>query len=657
MSLNLRVTFADKPPMAAAHSQRTPVDADQESASSRGLTPAATALLSLLLLGVLSLASHWYDAWSRASVDGASVLAMLPLQAEGEPVKVPPTLGLSLQPRRNVQALSLCRGNTCSPLPTANAGAPCDPAGGFQLQCAAVADASQSGTRMLVRFDLIPVMWGALLDMVVASVLCGIAVWGWRRALPAPQAAIQAEPVAAAAPVRMPSRSSDFDALTGLLNRVAFEEALKRHNEAAQQASKGTDGCLMYFDLDRFKYINDTHGHTAGDTVLKTVAKRLRDTLGKDVLLGRLGGDEFAVLLVDVGSPDVIRRMGKVLVEAVSKPIQIDTITDYVGLSIGAYMIQRGTMSVGDMLHRADLAMYAAKKAGRGCLVMYEESIESASRGRAQVQADLKSGIEGRQMFMVYQPQFDAHDSIRGVEALVRWRHPSRGLVPPDEFIGVAEKNGLIVPLGKLIIDMVCDDLVELRKQQLQLPYVSINLSLRQLGAPSFVEDLQAILLRHGLTSTDIEFEITESTAMAGQSAKENATLKQLRELGFRLAVDDFGSGYSSIGRLLDLKVDKLKIDRVFTASIGTAGFDPALLELMISLSKRLGIKSVAEGVESVDQVVWLRNAGCQMMQGYLYAKPMNLSQLIQWMHKQEGNDMVDGGIWAPTQIREEMPA
>jgi diguanylate cyclase (GGDEF)-like protein len=438
---------------------------------------------------------------------------------------------------------------------------------------------------------------------------------------------------------------------------VAFEEALKRHNEAAQQASKGTDGCLMYFDLDRFKYINDTHGHIAGDTVLKTVAKRLRDTLGKDVLIGRLGGDEFAVLLVDVGQPAVIERMGKVVIEAVSKPIQIDTVSDWVGLSIGAYMIQRGTMSVGDMLHRADLAMYEAKKSGRGRLVMYEDSMDSASRSRAQVQADLKKGIEAHQMYMVYQPQFDAHDSIRGVEALVRWRHPTRGVIGPDDFIGIAEKNGLILPLGKVILDMVCDDLVELRKQNLHLPYVSVNLSLRQLSDPAFVQDVQDTLQRHNLTSNDIEFEITESTAMAGQSAKENATLQKLRALGFRLAVDDFGSGYSSIGRLLDLKVDKLKIDRVFTAAIGKPNFDPALLELMISLAQRLGIKSVAEGVETVDQVVWLRNAGCQMMQGYMYAKPMNLSQLIQWMHKQEGNDMVDGGIWAPTQIREEAAA
>lgn len=616
----------------------------------RGLTPAATALLLVILVAMLSLGVNWYQARSRAHDEGLAALAMLPLHAPGEAITTPPALALSLVSRPSVQSLNFCRSERCDTLHNLGTASPCEPAGGSVLSCVAVEDPNQPGARMLVRFDVTPAITGTIIDLTLASGLAVAVLWGWRRSRPEPLAEVV--PVVSNA-LRMPSRSSDFDALTGLLNRVAFEEALKRHNEAAQQASKGTDGCLMYFDLDRFKYINDTHGHIAGDTVLKTVAKRLRDTLGKDVLIGRLGGDEFAVLLVDVGQPAVIEKMGKVVIEAVSKPIQIDTVSDWVGLSIGAYMIKRGTMSVGDMLHRADLAMYEAKKSGRGRLVMYEESMDSASRSRAQVQADLKKGIESRQMFMVYQPQFDAHDSIRGVEALVRWRHSERGVIGPDDFIGLAEKNGLILPLGKLIFDMVCDDLVELRKQNLHLPYVSVNLSLRQLSDPNFVQDVQDTLARHSLTSNDIEFEITESTAMAGQTAKENATLQKLRALGFRLAVDDFGSGYSSIGRLLDLKVDKLKIDRVFTAAIGKPNFDPALLELMISLSKRLGIKSVAEGVESVDQVVWLRNAGCQMMQGYLYAKPLNLGQLIQWMHKQEGSDMVDGGIWAATDIRE----
>ncbi len=635
--------------MAAGSPLKPSSDVHDETSTPRGLTPAAIALLALLLLGALSLCSRWYEAWDRARADGAAAIAMMPLRAPNEIPKAPAELALAMQPRSNVLAMSLCRGPQCTTLHARAGALPCSPAQGWQAQCATVADPSEAGATLAVHFDLMPVIWGSLMDLSVSLLLCGVVIWGWRRGAPVAQAADA--PMATA--MRMPSRSSDFDPLTGLLNRVAFEEALKRHNEAAQQASKGTDGCLMYFDLDRFKYINDTHGHIAGDVVLKTVSKRLRDTLGKDVLLGRLGGDEFAVLLVDVGSPAVIERMGKVLIEAVSKPIQIDTITDYVGLSIGAYMLKRGTLSVGDMLHRADLAMYEAKKAGRGRLVMYEESMESASRGRAQVQADLKKGIEGRQMFMVYQPQFDAHDSIRGVESLVRWRHPSRGVVPPDDFISVAEKNGLIVPLGKLILDMVCDDLVELRGQGLKLPYVSVNLSLRQLSDPVFVGEVQETLKRHGLTSTDIEFEITESTAMVGQAGKENITLQQLRELGFRLAIDDFGSGYSSIGRLLDLKVDKLKIDRLFVSAISKPQFDPALLELMIGFANRLGIKCVAEGVESVDQVVWLRNAGCQMMQGYLYGKPMSLSQLIQWMHKQEGNDGFDGGVWAPTEIKE----
>jgi diguanylate cyclase (GGDEF)-like protein len=612
------------------------------------LTPKRVAVFAFLLLAVLQMASRVYTASTQAEAQGAMALALIEQQsAIGLKPGADTGLGAdaveqAIKPLPSILALDHCHlGQVCKPVYSRDASSPCAEGWSWQALCVDVSSRAQAGDSLQVAYDLRPTLKAAAIDVLITlSVMAGVLLI-WQRAAQV----LERERADAAPRGKVP----EHDPLTGLLNRVAFEAALKRHNASKATKSTDTDGCLMYFDLDRFKLINDTHGHIAGDLVLKTVAERLRYTLPKGVLIGRLGGDEFAALLPDMGSKAHIETLCRVLIEQVSKPIQLEDVKDWVGLSIGAYMLKRGELSVGEMLHRADLAMYEAKRAGRGRLVFYDDSMEDAARSRAQVQADLKTAIEERQLFMVYQPQFDAHDSIRGVESMVRWRHPKRGLIPPEEFIPVAEQSGLIVPLGKMVIDLVCADLVSLRAQRLAIPYVSMDVSLRQLADQALVDDVQDALKRHGLSATDIEFEVTESTAMEGQVGKENATLKRLAAQHFRIAIDDFGTGYSSMGRLLDLKVDKLKIDGVFVAAIGKPNFNPALLELMISLATRLGVKSVAEGVETLEQVVWLRNAGCQMMQGDFYAKPMNHAQLVSWLKLQEGDNDFDDGVWAPT--------
>jgi len=625
-------------------------EAQRDSEGDGWMSPLRIAVVALLLLCVALLFFRLSEAHGHAEVQADVAMAVIERQlAASDAVNVPAlseALGTVVKPLPGVLAVRHCRIASCETLYAKPEAAACDEGSSLGALCVSRLVPSKPGDKMSLSYDLAPAWMAAARDIGVILAAFGVVVFIWRQAVKA-----MAEDKAQS--TLRPLQPSDIDPLTGLLNRVAFEAALKHHSETkagtGPMASAVTDGCLMYFDLDRFKIINDTHGHIAGDVVLKTVTQRLKYTLGEGVLIGRLGGDEFAALLTDVSSRDNIEKMARVLIEQVSRPIQLDGCTDWVGLSIGAFMLKRGTMSVGEMLHRADLAMYEAKRAGRGRLVFFDPTMGDASKSRAQTQADLKKAIEENQLFMVYQPQFDCHDQIRGVEAMVRWRHPTRGMVPPEEFMPLAEQTGLIVPLGKRVIDLVCADLVALRAQHLALPYVSMDVSLRQLADGALVDDVQEALQRHGLTASDIEFEITETSAMTGQAGQENATLKKLSAQAFRIAIDDFGTGYSSMGRLLDLKVDKLKIDSVFVAAIGKPHFDPALLELMISLANRLGVKSVAEGVETIEQVTWLRNAGCQMMQGNFYAKPMTHGQLVQWLQTQDNDNSFDDGVWAPT--------
>lgn len=621
------------------------------------MTLVMTVVFCLLLTGL-----RWLDAQRQARALGAAVVNLVDA-SQGVTPATQAAVEAAVEPQVAVQAVTYCPATAagqCETLFARDEAKPC--ALGFSLAalCTAVPSLSRPEDTVRVTYALSGT-WLAATEQSVACLLLMVGVlWAFARVrtsrAPSSSAA-QAAQTATAAPGETGNatpKSGERDALTGLLNRVAFEAALKRHNESENLSALEVDGCLLYFDLDRFKLINDTYGHIAGDTVLRTVSQRLRYTLGGGVLIGRLGGDEFAALITDVSSRGNIETICRVLIEQVSKPIPIDDVKEWVGLSIGAHMLKRGTLTVGEMLHRADLAMYEAKRAGRGRLVFYHESMEDAARSRAQIQGELKQAIDARQFFLAYQPQFDANDQIRGVEAMVRWRHPVRGLMLPEEFMPIAEQSGLIVPLGKHLVGLVCEDLVNLRKEGLVLPYVSLDVSMRQLADKALVEDLRETLQRHGLTAADLEFEVTEGTTMVGQVSKENATLRQLQEMRFRIAIDGFGAGQSSLARLIDLQADKIKIDPMFVRAIGQPGFNPALLELMIGLAQRLDVKIVAQGVTSLEQVTWLKQAGCPMMQGDFFAQAMNHVQLLGWLREQAGDRGYLGGVWAPTRAFEE---
>ena len=603
------------------------------------VTVVLTVVFCLLLTGL-----RWLDASRQARAVGSAVVNLVD-GAQGVTSVTKPAVESAMEPLVTVQAVAFCAAGRCETLFAREGAQACSPGLSLTALCTDVPSLARPEDTVRVTYSLGAAWLAAAEQTVACLVLMAGVLWAFAavRTSRAPSAAGAGEAGGAK------RRSSERDALTGLLNRVAFEAALTRHNEAENLSALEVDGCLLYFDLDRFKLINDTYGHIAGDTVLRTVSQRLRYTLGGGVLIGRLGGDEFAALITDVSTRGNIETICRVLIEQVSKPIPIGDVKEWVGLSIGAYMLKRGTLSVGEMLHRADLAMYEAKRAGRGRLVFYHESMEDAARSRAQIQGELKHAIDAGQFFLVYQPQFSAADQIRGVEAMVRWRHPVRGLIPPEEFMPIAEQSGLIVPLGKHVISLVCQDLVNLRREGLVLPYVSLDVSMRQLADKALVEDLQETLQRHGLTTSDLEFEVTEGTTMVGQVSKENETLRQLQAMRFRIAIDSFGAGQSSLARLIDLKADKIKMAPMFVRAIGQPGFNPALLELMIGLSKRLEVKIVAQGVTTLAQVSWLKQAGCPMMQGDFFAKPMTHVQLLSWLREQAGDRGYLGGVWAPT--------
>ncbi|MBI2734390.1 MAG: GGDEF domain-containing protein, partial [Aquabacterium sp.] len=328
------------------------------------LTPARVVLAAVLLLCALQVFFRVSDARSHGEVEGAAALALIEQQpASAVPVVGPLPAALqgamatAFTPRQGVLSLALCQGAQCRPAFMRAGAAPCESGLSWPALCVAVPSRVNIGDTMKVGYDLQPYMWSALLDLAVTTVLGAGVLLVWR-GKPAPAAAQPATPGKPGAPAAVPVGGADRDPLTGLLNRVAFEAAVKRHNESGAASTSGeSDGCLMYFDLDRFKAINDTHGHIAGDLVLKAVAGRLRYTLGNGAVIGRLGGDEFAALLTESSTTATIQQMGRVLIEQVSKPIQMGGLTDSVGLSIGAFMMKRGELAVGDILHRADLAM------------------------------------------------------------------------------------------------------------------------------------------------------------------------------------------------------------------------------------------------------------------------------------------------------------
>jgi diguanylate cyclase (GGDEF)-like protein/PAS domain S-box-containing protein len=413
------------------------------------------------------------------------------------------------------------------------------------------------------------------------------------------------------------------DQLTGLPNRMLFMDRLEQALE--RSARRGKFAAVLFLDLDRFKLVNDNLGHDHGDQLLVQVADRLRGCLRRVDTIARIGGDEFTVLLEDVGLSADAALVAERIIEAFRGSFRIENQEIFVGASIGIALGGRdqGTTAQG-LLRNADIAMYRAKANGRACFEVFKSSMRETVKGRLKMETELRRALDRGELRLHYQPQVDLRSArIVGLEALVRWEHPERGLIPPGSFIPIAEETGLILPIGRWVLETACRQASLWRADpEIGLDLVmAVNLSPRQFRHPRLVQDVGQVLAESGLDASGLEVEITEGTAMGDADATVK-TLEHLKAIGIRLAIDDFGTGYSSLGYLKRFPIDVLKVDRSFVAGLPANRGDAAIVRAVVGLTRALGLKAVAEGVETKEQLVELRGLGCDQGQGYLFGRP-----------------------------------
>jgi len=417
------------------------------------------------------------------------------------------------------------------------------------------------------------------------------------------------------------------DLLTGLPNRALFMDRLEQSLYRAQRG--GRQVALFFLDLDRFKLINDSLGHEVGDRLLQRMGTRLSGALRKGDTLARFGGDEFTALCEvrdQVEALEIARR----LTTSMEQPLALSDGEMFVSMSIGLALSCRGAESGPELLRNADVAMYRAKASGPSHLVVYREDEETDTIRRLRTSNELHRALERNELELHYQPQVDLHThSLVGIEALVRWRHPTRGLLFPAEFIPLAEDSGLIVPLGAWVVAEACRQTAAWSVRRTEAGHddarlnISVNVSTQQIADPAFPREVAAALDESGLNPDKLWLEITESTLM-GNDDLVIATLSALRDLGLHLEIDDFGTGYSSLSYLKRLPIETLKVDRSFVDELDSNPEDVAIVGAIIALGEALGLSVMAEGVERVSQAAQLQTLNCQLAQGYLFGLPLS---------------------------------
>jgi diguanylate cyclase (GGDEF)-like protein/PAS domain S-box-containing protein len=438
------------------------------------------------------------------------------------------------------------------------------------------------------------------------------------------------------------------DVLTGIPNRLTLYDQLESSLSLAMR--QRTYGALVFMGFDRFKHINDSVGHNAGDQLLIAFSKRLRKEIRKEDLLVRMGGDEFVVLLAEQHHNKNItavnaQRFAEHIDEFLSEPIQVQNNSFQVSLSTGITVFPfHNDDTVNDVVRQADIAMHQAKNDGRGLVRFFHASMQDEARQRMTLEAELRVALIEQQFEIYYQPQISKDGKLHALEALVRWRHPFRGIVSPEKFIGITEDTGMIIPLGEWIIENTIKQISEWQKNSVVVPSLrfAINISARQLESLSFFDKVEALLRHHKLNPECLVFEITESLLLPNDEIADDV-LKRLSDFGITLSVDDFGSGCSSLAIMQTAPIGQLKIDQRFVAELSLPAEnsgdsaqhrDYSVVDAIVSLGNALGLEVVAEGVESEVQKLALQQLECHYLQGYLYARPTPADEIPQLLER-----------------------
>ena len=421
-----------------------------------------------------------------------------------------------------------------------------------------------------------------------------------------------------------------YDPLTGLPNRRLLLDRL--HQAFAFSARSGRECALLYIDLDNFKDINDTLGHDIGDLLLQQTAQRLESCMREGDTVARLGGDEFVVMLEDLSKQPIeaatqTEAVGEKILATLNQPYQLATHECHSTPSIGATLFSDHHQSAEELLKRADIAMYQAKKAGRNTLRFFNPKMQDVINARITLGSELRAALENRQFHLYYQIQVDSSHRPLGAEALIRWLHPERGMVSPAQFIPLAEETGLILPIGQWVLETACIQLKAWEQDALTRDLVlAVNVSAKQFRQVNFIAQVQSLVQRHAINPMRLKLELTESMLL--DSIEDIITkMNVLKEIGIRFSLDDFGTGYSSLQYLKRLPLDQLKIDQSFVRNLAADSSDRAIVRTIIAMAQSLNLDAIAEGVETEEQQQLLMDNGCTHYQGYLFGKPVPIEQ------------------------------
>src|SRR6266478_1887729 len=445
-----------------------------------------------------------------------------------------------------------------------------------------------------------------------------------------------------------------YDTLTKMPNRMQFQHLLQQAIARTRRSQRSL--ALLYLDLDRFKEVNDTFGHAAGDRTLEILSERLTRSLSKDTVIGRLAGDEFAMFIddlpIDIDNRPALATLARTLLDEISRTFYVNQQEVYLTASVGVAICPYDADNVIDLIRNADAAMYHSKQNGGNSCAFYVPEMNAAAVERLMLKSKLRRALERDELVILYQSKVDLRDGrVVGAEALLRWRLPGHGDISPSQFIPLAEETSLILDIGEWVMNRVCSDYREWQKTVAQPGRIAINLSLRQLKQASFIARCRSVFRRHGVSPTCFELEVTETTLMTDPK-RTIGLLNELYAMGLNLAIDDFGTGYSSLSALQQFPIGTLKIDQSFVRDAAVDSDDAAIVRTIIDMGKSLDLEVIAEGVEASDQLEFLRKHGCYYAQGRLFGDAMEAKKLLAILASQEQGAAHHAALCAPTALR-----